>query len=328
MQPFDSPLAALLGTALYISSLLPAGLAPTTALPHPVSGVAGPVGVSSAGKPAAEADDTTHSGSAGDGSFDVESRSGPGAPADHSRRRAPGQRRHLVTTPEAVCEALGESNALEVWQTERCRAAHRAAVAPACELGEYAVSPLWSLASRDGVITARLLRAAGCRPSGGLETAAVRAWASLPLASPTAEVQTGAIAELLLNTYYPVYVEAAPQLQEFIGLGTRVTIRATPVEYEWDFGDGTRLRTGDPGRRWVPGQPLPDASWVGHTWTKVGSDGGFEDVEVRLTTFWSGDYSVAGGAWIAIDPLVATTSSVGSFTLTEALSRLICDPAC
>ena len=36
-------------------------------------------------------------------------------------------------------------------------------------------------------------------------------------------------------------------------LGWPVEVRFTPVAYHWDFGDGTRGSTGDPGRRWESG---------------------------------------------------------------------------
>lgn len=79
-------------------------------------------------------------------------------------------------------------------------------------------------------------------------------------------------------------------------LGAGVAVRATPVAYTWDFGDGTVL-----GPTTDPGAPYP-ALGTTHTYERGG------DVTVTLTTTYAGEFSVQGGAFQA----VAGTADVAS----------------
>ena len=80
--------------------------------------------------------------------------------------------------------------------------------------------------------------------------------------------------------------------------GFAVQVRATPVSYAWDFGDGTVLGpTADPGQRWAPGRGGGAAGGVQHTYLAGGAVG------VVLTTTYAGEFSVDGGAF---QPVVGT----------------------
>jgi hypothetical protein len=88
-------------------------------------------------------------------------------------------------------------------------------------------------------------------------------------------------------------------------LGTPVRVRATPVAYSWDFGDGTARRTTSPGKRPRSAQEAQ----IHHTYSSA------EDVTVTLTTFYSGMFSVNGGDWLIIPGQAAVESPPLSLTV-------------
>ena len=84
----------------------------------------------------------------------------------------------------------------------------------------------------------------------------------------------------------------------------RVVLDAT-VSWEWDFGDGTTLRTGSPGRPFDPGDPNIDG-YLTHTYTQAK-----DAYEVSVTAVWTATYTVAGqGGGFAVDGAVARTSTL------------------
>ena len=80
------------------------------------------------------------------------------------------------------------------------------------------------------------------------------------------------------------WAESDVQNFEMQMLGQAVQVRAIPVKYVWDFGDGTVLTTSFPGRPY----PERDVSM------RYAHQGWYE---VSLVTQFSGEYSVNGGAW-------------------------------
>ncbi|GAA2005262.1 PKD domain-containing protein [Brevibacterium samyangense] len=81
-------------------------------------------------------------------------------------------------------------------------------------------------------------------------------------------------------------------------LGFPVQVRATPIRYEWDFGDGTTYSTTNTG-----GTPeTVDEATITHSYTEPGP------VTVRLTTVYSGMFSIAGGNWIIIEGTASVES--------------------
>ncbi|MFI7481346.1 hypothetical protein ACH9EU_02905 [Kocuria sp. M1R5S2] len=95
-----------------------------------------------------------------------------------------------------------------------------------------------------------------------------------------------------LNTN--VYAEAVPQQFATELGGFPVQVRAVPVQYLWDYGDGSTL-----GPTELTGTPLEPGAWdvptdTSHVYTETG------DYAVVLTTFFYGEYSVAGGPWLPV----------------------------
>jgi hypothetical protein len=138
---------------------------------------------------------------------------------------------------------------------------------------------------------------------GGITTADLVALVSsefktLPLASPAISYQPeGDWA--LVNMDFIVYTDADQQLLSTTILGVPVTVRATPVHYSWDFGDGSApLSTTDTGR------PYPDHT-LAHVYTST-----TDAVEVTLTTSWQGELQINGaGPWLPIAGIATTTST-------------------
>lgn len=98
--------------------------------------------------------------------------------------------------------------------------------------------------------------------------------------------------------------------------GFAVQVRATPVGYTWDFGDGTVLGpTDDPGSPWEPGR---DAG-VGtqHTYLQGGA------VAVVLTTAYAGEFSVDGGVFQPVVGTAAVASPAVPLDVLEGRGALV-----
>jgi hypothetical protein len=86
--------------------------------------------------------------------------------------------------------------------------------------------------------------------------------------------------------------------------GFTVDIVATASAFSWDTGDGTVLRTTD------PGAPYPD-----HT---ISHDYRSGTYTAALTTTWSGTYSVEGGATADVPGTTTTDGPPTTFTVLQA----------
>ena len=93
--------------------------------------------------------------------------------------------------------------------------------------------------------------------------------------------------------------------------GFTVDIVATASAFSWDTGDGTVLRTTD------PGAPYPD-----HT---ISHDYRSGTYTAALTTTWSGTYSVDGGATADVPGTTTTDGPPATFTVVQA-SPVLVDP--
>lgn len=132
----------------------------------------------------------------------------------------------------------------------------------------------------------------------------------LPAAEPGIQPAGG---QALIRARTNVYVDPAstePQLFDLTLLATPVQVRATPVEFTWDFGDGSQpLSTVD------PGAPYPDLT----TWHEYESPG---TVQIGLTTTYTGEYSVAGGPWQTIPGSAEVGSTPQPLQLLSTTNRL------
>lgn len=99
----------------------------------------------------------------------------------------------------------------------------------------------------------------------------------------------------------PTAFWADSSVREFdaVLLGHTLRVRATPVSYHWDFGDGEAQRTKGPGSE----PRRPSAGSITHTYADP------EDVSVVLTTVYSGEYRYGDGEWLPIDGTASVESA-------------------
>ena len=136
-------------------------------------------------------------------------------------------------------------------------------------------------------------------------------FAELPLVSPVVHLQPERD-WFLVNMDMLVFADGDAQVLETTVLGVPVAVRATPVRFSWDFGDGSpALVTTGAGAPW----PAEDIS---HVYT-----GEAEGVVITVTTTWSGQFQVAGrGPWIPIAGSTTTTSQSAPFRIEAVETHL------
>ncbi|WP_323961428.1 hypothetical protein GC088_06220 [Arthrobacter sp. JZ12] len=125
----------------------------------------------------------------------------------------------------------------------------------------------------------------------------------------------------LLGGHNNVWADAEEQEFTFETLGDQVTIRAWPVAYDWNYGDGG-TRTTQTG-----GHSVPESDWLlvetptSHVYPATG------DYNLVLTTRFNGDYSVNGGPWTPIVGQAAVESEPHLISIWRSDNRLV-DGSC
>ena len=115
---------------------------------------------------------------------------------------------------------------------------------------------------------------------------------------------------LPVNMVNVLHTEPSDQELSTELLGTPVAVRATPVSYHWDLGDGNTITTTNPGK------PFP-AETVSATYTQEGW------YDITLTTTFSGQFSVKGGPWQDIDGTIEVASDPVPLYSKSLESRLV-----
>lgn len=139
-------------------------------------------------------------------------------------------------------------------------------------------------------------------------------FAALPIAPSRLEIQpSSGWVYAGLDTI--AYTDPAPQGFEVALLGITFFVGAVPVEYSWDFGDGSPpLVTSDPGRPW------PDHT-ISHRYSTKGA------ATPVLTTSWKGVYRESiFDDWHEIDGTGETITTGSEITVHTARTRLVEDP--
>ncbi len=173
-------------------------------------------------------------------------------------------------------------------------------MAPECDAGEDGRPVQWLWRSESlGIDSWTPYDEFGCvyatNPNDVLEDIADRIlseFRNLPIHAGDIEIQPSPHTLIGANTN--VYASVESQTLETELLGQDIEIEATPVEYRWDYDDGSSAVA-----LAIPGGPLPRERWgeatpTSHVYESTG------DYAVSLTTTFSGTYSVNGGPAIPI----------------------------
>ena len=115
---------------------------------------------------------------------------------------------------------------------------------------------------------------------------------------------------LPVNMVNVLYTEPTTQELSVELLDTPVAIRATPVSYHWDLGDGNTIDTEKPGK------PYPSEE-ISSTYAYEGW------YDVTLTTTFTGEFSVNGGEWEPIDGTIEVESEPIAIYSKSLESRLV-----
>ncbi len=108
-------------------------------------------------------------------------------------------------------------------------------------------------------------------------------------------------------------------------VGQRVALRIGFDHADWDYGDGQRETTADPGRVYRESDPCHTAQcdgYAGHTYRTSGP------MTITLQVSWHAQFSLDGGAtWTDIDPAPLTgPATVHALTIEQARAVLVPDP--
>ena len=112
--------------------------------------------------------------------------------------------------------------------------------------------------------------------------------------------------EIFVIFKQPMMVWTSPDKQTFniTLLGTAVEVEATPVSFNWDWGDGQSFETTD------PGTPYPNYT-VSHAYEVTGNG-----YVIKLRTSWSARWRIAGQTqWHQVNGTITTTQTSSPFNL-------------
>ena len=107
-----------------------------------------------------------------------------------------------------------------------------------------------------------------------------------------------------------LFAEPEEQTLDTSVLGVPIRVRAIPVSYHWDLGDGNTITTEK------PGEPYPSEQ-VSSTYSYEGW------YDITLTTTFRGEFSVDGGPWQQIDGTIEVASEPRALFSKSLESRLV-----
>ena len=171
------------------------------------------------------------------------------------------------------------------------------------------------------IIPNLLSHATGGKPVTVHEMCTAQANTGAPLAAGATTVSNEQVARLIphgsgINRYpsgeifvifkQPMMVWTSPNKQTFniTLLGTPIEVEATPVSFNWDWGDGQSFDTTD------PGTPYPNYT-VSHAYEVTGNG-----YVIKLRTSWKARWRIAGQTqWHQVNGTVTTTETSSPFNL-------------
>lgn len=137
----------------------------------------------------------------------------------------------------------------------------------------------------------------------------------LNIAASKIEADSGGFG--LRNAHTNFYATSEPQTLNVEMLGQQVSIQAVPVQWTWNYGDGTRAvslsHPGGPQREF--NQELPTT----HVYKDTGK------FPVNLTTAYRGQYSVNGGPYLPIPGTAQVPSTPTTADIWRSKTRNVAD---
>jgi hypothetical protein len=139
----------------------------------------------------------------------------------------------------------------------------------------------------------------------------------LPVAAGTVTAQPSP--HTLRGAETNFYADSAERQFDITILAQKVHVVATPVQYTWNYGDGTTL-----GPQPSAGGPLPQDRWgektrTSHVYTQTG------DFQVVLTTHFQGTYSVNNGPPLPIPGQGQFSSPPQTISVWRSITRNYAD---
>lgn len=123
---------------------------------------------------------------------------------------------------------------------------------------------------------------------------------------PALSVSTTPADKTLVNLDTVFHTDPATVTRQLVLLGQAVTVEATPVSFGWDFGDGARDTTAE------PGQPYP-ALDITHRYADAAVT-----VRPSVTTVYTGRFRVDGGPWTDVGGTVTIPGPALPLRVAEA----------
>lgn len=122
----------------------------------------------------------------------------------------------------------------------------------------------------------------------------------------------------LIRAYTHFWAEGGSQEFHTVMSGKNVDVRAIPVEWLWDYGDGTTARFSDPGGP-VDDRSLSEATPTSHQFQDTGL------FQVKVTTMYRGEFRVENGSWEPIPGQAAVPSDQSPMDIWRTKKQLV-DP--
>ncbi|WP_189349595.1 hypothetical protein [Zhihengliuella salsuginis] len=117
-----------------------------------------------------------------------------------------------------------------------------------------------------------------------------------------------------------MWVESPDHTTSVTLLGTEITIRATPLQYTWDYGNGQTRTTAQ------TGGPLRAGSDEGSVYSETATSQAYEETgfyPVTVTTVYAGQFKTPTSEWIPIPGVATVTSPAKTATVWKSETRLV-----
>ncbi|GAA4830598.1 hypothetical protein GCM10023354_07000 [Garicola koreensis] len=143
---------------------------------------------------------------------------------------------------------------------------------------------------------------------------------TLPIDGGSVQFEEDLLGFGFINRHTNVFADVEDQSFQRDMLGIDVEIRAVPVDYHFDYGDGATRTTASPGSstadQAASGSALTDVETpTSHVYQETGL------YDVDLTTTFTGEYRIAGGTWTPIADSTTVAASPGQADIWRTQAR-------